>query len=84
MTLRLPSFDVPTSACPHCGKAADRASPTTGLRGPDEGDASFCTGCGCWSIFTALRTRRLPTSEEAERIAVDPESRRVERAWWSL
>ena len=79
--LRLPDFRVPPSDCPVCGISHDGALATSGLHPPEDGDASLCAACGGWSIFTAIGTRRLPTSEESERLASDPATRRVRWAW---
>jgi hypothetical protein len=79
--LGLPDFRVPPSDCPLCGTEADGALATTGLRGPEEGDAFLCSACGTWGIFTATLARRFPTSDEAEAIALSPNAQRVRWAW---
>jgi len=78
---RLADFRIPPSDCPHCGVSHDGALATSGIRPPEDGDASLCAACGSWSIFTAIGTRRFPTSEESERLAADPTSRRARWAW---
>ncbi len=66
---------IPTSLCPACGYAMDRASALEGDARPREGDLSVCFGCGAVLTFDAsLRHKPVTTPELAALQREDPDT----------
>ena len=65
------SHPIPTSLCPACGYAMDRASAQEGDAKPSEGDFSICLGCGAALQFDAGLHHRLVTLSELSTLACE-------------
>lgn len=66
--MQQPSFDIPTSLCPFCGKRIERATDPEfqGLK-PQPGNFCVCIQCGRISIFDEnVKLRKLTTREGIE------------------
>ena len=61
--------EVPRSACPSCGDAADRCS---GPCAPKPGDITICIECRGVNVFAGDLTLREPTDAELVEMAGHP------------
>lgn len=72
--------------CPYCDRHMDRVQEVLGDEEdhmPEDGDVTLCIGCGSFSVFdsSAKGGLRKPSPTDLEEIALEPELRRVWRAW---
>jgi hypothetical protein len=76
------SVEWPT-ICPFCGQHHDAASPLRGDHVPDDGDVSFCFGCGAFCVFddNAYGGLRKPTKKEQRGFDRDKRLQEMTGAW---
>lgn len=71
--------------CAYCGHENELISqivrPGAPTAGPSAGDWIMCFSCGEWNVFTAAKTLRLPTLEEAAERDGDEELKTISNAW---
>jgi hypothetical protein len=71
------------TTCARCGKMNNRHAALAPPDAPKDGDSSFCSDCGKWSIYetAALGKLRLPTATEQAEHDGDPRCQQIVSAW---
>lgn len=68
---------VPVSACRHCLRVADAATPASGAPRPKPGDVAVCLYCHRLNVYGDGLQLRLPTVAEIRVFERDPRLRQI-------